>query len=233
MISRSALGLPRNWRQLSSPVAGTARRQPPTYAAQRHAVGRKLWFTYPTTGTASAGYQGYLYDHPDLLSALIHGRAQVDLQAMRGNGKDDRDDEALRLESLLAWGRQAVVCTVDTVLGLFQNQRRPLFSFPAIAAGAFVFDEIHSYDARLFGSLLRFLQTFPGLPVLLMSASIPPGRMVKLREVLGERAGEEIRGDKQTEGYRRYRIEPRDSVEACRKDVAEAARCRKKGVVGV
>src|SRR5207249_4888186 len=36
--------------------------------AQKHATGRKLWFTYPTTGTASAGYQGYLYDHPDLLS---------------------------------------------------------------------------------------------------------------------------------------------------------------------
>jgi CRISPR-associated endonuclease/helicase Cas3 len=196
--------------------------------AQRHAVGRKLWFTYPTTGTASAGYQGYLYDHPDLLSALLHGRAQVDLQAMRGNGKENQDEESVRLESLLAWGRQAVVCTVDTVLGLLQNQRRPLFSFPAIAAGAFVFDEIHSYDARLFGSLLRFLQMFPGLPVLLMSASIPPTRMTILREILGDRAGEEIRGDEQTEGHQRYRLEARDSVEACRKDVADALAAGKK-----
>ena len=133
--------------------------------AQPNAVGRKLWFTYPTTGTASAGYRGYLYDHPDLLSALMHGRAEVDLQAIRGSRRMIPTTKSLRLESLRAWDRQAIVCTVDTVLGLLQNQRRPLFSFPAIAAGAFVFDEIHSYDARLFGSLLRFLQMFPGAPV--------------------------------------------------------------------
>jgi len=190
--------------------------------AQRHATGRKLWFTYPTTGTASAGYQGYLYDHPDLLSTLMHGRSEVDLQAMQGTAEDDRDDEPLRLESLRAWGKQAIVCTVDTVLGLLQNQRRPLFSFPAIAAGAFVFDEIHSYDARLFGSLLRFLQMFPGVRVLLMSASIPPSRMKVLRELLGDRAGDEIRGDEQMEGHQRYQFEPRDSAESCRMDVTAA-----------
>jgi CRISPR-associated endonuclease/helicase Cas3 len=192
--------------------------------AQRHAARRKLWFTYPTTGTASAGYQGYLYDHPDLLSALMHGRAEVDLRAMGQTPEDDRDDEPVRLESLRAWDRQAVVCTVDTVLGLLQNQRRPLFSFPVIAAGAFVFDEIHSYDGRLFGSLLRFLQTFPGVPVLLMSASIPPGRLDALRAVLGDRAGDVIPGDPTMEGYRRYRLEPRTSPAACRKEVADALR---------
>jgi CRISPR-associated endonuclease/helicase Cas3 len=190
--------------------------------AQHHAAGRKLWFTYPTTGTASAGYQGYLYDHPDLLSALLHGRAEVDLQAMRGTAEDDPNDESLRLESLRAWSQQAIVCTVDTVLGLLQNQRRPLFSFPAIATGAFVFDEIHSYDARLFGALLRFLRTFPGAPVLLMSASIPPGRMAALREVLGERAGDVIRGDERLEGYERYRLESRNSAGACQQDVVDA-----------
>ncbi|MBI4661756.1 MAG: CRISPR-associated helicase Cas3' [Verrucomicrobia bacterium] len=196
--------------------------------AQRHAKGRKLWFTYPTTGTASAGYQGYVYDHPDLLSALIHMRAQVDLQAILGNGQSDEDDEWVRLESLRAWGCQAIISTVDTALGLLQNQRRPLFSFPAIAAGAFVFDEVHSYDARLFGSLLRFLRTFPGLPVLLMSASIPPRRMEALREVLGDRTGEVIRGDPAMEGYRRYRLKPRASAEACRQEVTAALGLGKK-----
>jgi CRISPR-associated endonuclease/helicase Cas3 len=196
--------------------------------AQRHALGRKLWFTYPTTGTASAGYQGYLYDHPDFLTALMHGRAEVDLRAMRGTPEDDRNDEMTRLESLRAWDRQAVVCTVDTVLGVLQNQRRPLFSFPSIATGAFVFDEIHSYDARLFGSLLRFLETFPGLPVLLMSASIPPVRMARLQDALGSRVGQVIRGDEKPEKYKRYRLESRDSPEACRNDVADALRYGKK-----
>ncbi len=196
--------------------------------AQRYAIGRKLWFTYPTTGTASAGYQGYLYEHAGLLSDLIHGRAQVDLHAIRGTFEDDRNDEAVRLESLRAWDRQAVVCTVDTVLGLIQNQRRPLFSFPVIAAGAFVFDEIHSYDARLFGALLRFLQVFSGAPVLLMSASIPPGRISALREVLGGRAGAVIRGDAALEGYKRYRLESRDSAASCQEAVAKALREGKK-----
>jgi CRISPR-associated endonuclease/helicase Cas3 len=195
--------------------------------AKRWAAGRKLWFTYPTTGTASAGYQGYLYDHPDLLSTLMHGRAEVDLQAMRGNKEDD-DDEPLRLESLRAWDRQAIVCTVDTVLGLLQNQRRPLFSFPVIASGAFVFDEIHSYDVRLFGGLLRFLKTFPGMPVLLMSASIPPARMTELKKILGERAGEVIRGDPEMEGYQRYSVHSQESPEACQTEVKAKLQAEKK-----
>jgi CRISPR-associated endonuclease/helicase Cas3 len=196
--------------------------------AQRHAVGKKLWFTYPTTGTASAGYEGYLYDHPDLRSILIHGRAEVDLEAIQGTSDDDPDEESVRLDSLRAWNHQAIACTVDTVLGLFQNQRRPLFSFPAIAAGAFVFDEIHSYDPRMFGALLCFLKTFPGAPVLLMSASIPPRRLKALQEVLGDRVGPPISGDVKMEGYKRYCLKPRLSATDCRKDVAKALRDNKK-----
>jgi CRISPR-associated endonuclease/helicase Cas3 len=195
--------------------------------AKKHAAGRKLFFTYPTTGTASAGFEDYLFDQKKLASELIHGRAGVDLQAMRGTGEPESDD-AVRIDSLRAWDRQAVVCTVDTVLGLLQNQRRPLYSFPAIAAGAFVCAEIHSYDARLFGGLLRFLKTFPGLPVLLMSASIPPARMNALGEALGARMGDVIRGDPVIEGYKRYRLRKRDSAEACRDEVTKALRANKK-----
>jgi len=195
---------------------------------QRHAVGKKLWFAYPTTGTASAGYEGYLYDHPDLIAALMHGRSEVDLEAIRGAPDDDPEEESIRLDSLRAWNHQAIACTVDTVLGLFQNQRRPLFSFPAIAAGAFVFDEIHSYDSRMFGSLLCFLKTFPGAPVLLMSASIPPRRLEALQEVLGNRVGPPIAGDVNMEGYKRYCLKSRSSPEDCRKEVIEALEANKK-----
>src|SRR5262249_23570637 len=95
--------------------------------AKKHAANRKLFFTYPTTGTASAGFEDYLFDQKNLASDLIHGRAGVDLQAMRGTGEPESDD-AVRIDSLRAWDRQAIVCTVDTVLGLLQNQRRPLYS---------------------------------------------------------------------------------------------------------
>jgi CRISPR-associated endonuclease/helicase Cas3 len=192
--------------------------------AQKQAVGRKLWFTYPTTGTASAGFEDYILKQRRVTSALIHGRALVDIQAMLGTKEDDRVEEYLRRESLMAWNREVIVCTVDTVLGLMQNQKRPLFSYPAIARGAFVFDEIHSYDARLFGALLRFLEVFPGVPVLLMSASIPPARLDKLREVLGKRFSDVIPGDAKLEGYERYRVERRDSAEACRQEVIKAIR---------
>jgi CRISPR-associated endonuclease/helicase Cas3 len=195
---------------------------------QKWAVGRKLFFTYPTTGTASAGFEDYLLEQKHVTSALIHGRAPVDLEAMLGTGEDDKLDEWLRLDSVQAWNRQVIVCTADTVLGLIQNQKRPLYSFPAIAAGAFVFDEIHSYDRRLFGELLTFLETFPGAPVLLMSASIPPHRLAELRRVLGERMGEVIRGDADLEGYKRYRLVRRETEEACWPEVEEAVRRERK-----
>lgn len=190
--------------------------------AQKWAKGRKLFFAYPTTGTASAGYEDYLLAQDQLVRDLIHGRAWVDLRAMRDCPDDDPTETANRLESLSAWGCQVIACTVDTILGLIQNQSRPLFSFPAIACGAFVFDEVHSYDRRLFAELLIFLRTFPGAPVLLMSASIPPGRLTAIREVLGDRMGDVIKGDKSQETIKRYRIEMRASAEDCWADVKKA-----------
>ena len=177
--------------------------------ARRWAQGRKLFFCYPTTGTASAGFADYLVAQTDLERALIHSRASVDLRAMQPSLDVNPSEEFLRLESLQAWPQKIIACTVDTVLGLIQNQRRPLFSFPAIACGAFVFDEIHNYDSRLFGELLVLLRTFPGAPVLLMSASIPPARLAKLREVLGARLSAVVTGDPNLEKTRRYRLERR------------------------
>jgi CRISPR-associated endonuclease/helicase Cas3 len=154
-------------------------------------------------------------------------RAVVDLEAIRGT-PEDRSDAAARIDSLRAWDRKVVVCTVDTVLGLLQAQRRPVYSFPAFSVGTFVFDEVHSYDHKLFGGLLRFLKEFPGAPALIMSASIPPTRLAQLQKVLGERAGEVIKGDPPLEGYKRYRLEFRASCEACRKNVADALQAGKK-----
>jgi len=189
--------------------------------AKHWALGRKLFFAYPTTGTTSAGFEDYLLAQTHLERALIHGRAQVDLQAMTGCPEDDSFEAGSRLDSLKAWSQQVVACTVDTVLGLVQNQRRGLFSFPAVACAAFVFDEVHSYDRRLFGALLTFLRVFPGAPVLLMSASIPPARLEALREVLGTRMAEVIPGESELEGRWRYQIESRDSAEDCWRDVKQ------------
>jgi CRISPR-associated endonuclease/helicase Cas3 len=174
--------------------------------AARHAAGRKLFFCYPTTGTATEGYADYVL--PDEIDArLIHSRAEVDLENLLGS-PDDPHDPQLQIESLASWDVPLVVCTADTVLGLIQNTRRGLFSLPAIANGAFVFDEIHAYDDRLFGALLRFLDAFRTAPVLLMTASLPEPQLKALRAIADElgQTITEIQGPAELEGIRRYRL---------------------------
>lgn len=154
---------------------------------------RRLYFCYPTTGTATEGFKDYLFE-PDgelgVISAkLFHSRRDVDFDIILTTGKDTKDaetDAANRLAALESWSTPVVACTVDTVLGLVQNNRRGLFAWPALAQSAFVFDEIHAYDDQLFGALLRFLRDVPGLPVLLMTASLPTAREEALRGVMAK-----------------------------------------------
>ena len=149
------------------------------WAAQR-APGKRLFFSYPTTGTATEGFRDYLID-PTLNSQLVHSRATVDLELL---GVDDEGEQVNPLAALEAWSISITSCTVDTVLGLTQNQRRGLYAWPAFVDAAFVFDEIHAYDERLFSSLLRFLLNCRGVPCLLMTASLPQARLDALKEVL-------------------------------------------------
>jgi CRISPR-associated endonuclease/helicase Cas3 len=174
--------------------------------AKTHAIGRKLFFCYPTTGTSTEGFIDYV--HGKLEAELFHSRYQVDLEMMKTGEEDDLDsgsEVAIKLESFRAWGAESIVCTVDTVLGLFQCNRRPLYCFPAIAKAAFVFDEIHCYDAKLFGTLLRFLAVVKA-PILLMSASILPWQKAAIEEAVGEPI-EIIEGPKDIETQARYRFE--------------------------
>src|SRR5262249_26282026 len=162
------------------------------WAASRHPQ-RRLYFCYPTTGTATEGFKDYLFpmdvtpddNDPDIErvrgigAKLFHSRADVDFEIILSTGADsaaEEQEQAARAEALEAWSTPVVACTVDTVLGIVQNNRRGLFAWPALAQSSFVFDEIHAYDDRLFGALLRFLRDVPGVPVLLMTASLPTPR---------------------------------------------------------
>jgi CRISPR-associated endonuclease/helicase Cas3 len=177
--------------------------------AARQAIGRKLFFCYPTTGTATEGFRDYIIPAempPD--ARLLHSRAECDLKYLVENPEDDALQNAIRLESLSSWDVPLVLCTVDQVLWLIQNGRRALFSSPAFANGAFVFDEIHQYDDRLFSALLRFIDAFRGAPTLLMTASLPQARLKALQKVL-ERRGDEINiieGSADLERIPRYTI---------------------------
>jgi len=171
-------------------------------------LGRRIYFCYPTTGTATEGFRDYLFDGDRSLAGakLFHGRAGIDRRVILGQADDPDVENLVRTESLTAWDTPVVACTVDTVLGLLQNHRRGVYAWPALARSAFVFDEIHAYDDRLFGSLLKFIGWLPGLPVLLMSASLPTARLAALRRVtdrLGESLGL-VAGPAEIESIARY-----------------------------
>lgn len=162
--------------------------------AAKQQVGRRLFFCYPTTGTATEGFKDYLFE-PDVKADLFHSRRDVDFEFILNAGADSpsaESDDALRVESLDAWSTPIIACTVDTVLGIVQNNKRGLWAWPALAQSAFVFDEIHAYDDRLFGALLRFLRDLPGLPALLMTASLPTAREEALIDVLKDSRGIEL-----------------------------------------
>lgn len=178
--------------------------------ALRHGIGGKLFFCYPTTGTSTEGFLDYV--HNQVESELLHSRSQVDLElACTGeeeeNGDGSVNEVAQKLEAFKAWGAKVNICTVDTVLGLLQCHRRPLYCFPALANAAFVFDEVHCYDNALFGALLRFLQVVKA-PILLMSASFLPAQVAAIRKAVGEEV-EIIEGPQKLEQLPRYRFHER------------------------
>ncbi|MEM8641358.1 MAG: CRISPR-associated helicase Cas3' [Cyanobacteria bacterium P01_G01_bin.54] len=183
--------------------------------AKRHAIGRKLFFCYPTTGTSTEGFVDYV--QKEIKSVLLHGRAEVDL-AMKQTGEEAEvlvDEEELpnevdlKLSSFKAWDKPAIVCTIDTVLGLTQCNRRPMYSFPAMANAAFVFDEVHSYDNALFGALLRFLETVKA-PILLMSASFLPAQVDAIKAAVGN--FESVEGHTELEKEKRYHFHYADEA---------------------
>ncbi|MCX5985159.1 MAG: CRISPR-associated helicase Cas3' [Chloroflexi bacterium] len=167
-----------------------------------HAVGRKLFVCYPTTGTATEGFADHLLDLG--IGRLVHSRADVDRgrlgertgdpvtvgsRAMSGEEglAELADDWAALDRTLRVWSDPVIVCTVDAVLGVLQNHRSGHFALPALLRSAVVFDEIHQYGERLFAALVGFLEAFPGIPVLLMTASLQPARRVALEGVCARR----------------------------------------------
>ncbi|MBV9386240.1 MAG: CRISPR-associated helicase Cas3' [Chroococcidiopsidaceae cyanobacterium CP_BM_ER_R8_30] len=181
--------------------------------AERWASKKKLFFCYPTTGTASQGFIDYV-NGTEIEAELMHSRADLDRELLFSEDSDDLEEDVERVDSHLAafqaWRKKLIVCTVDTVLGLIQNNRKPLFAWPAIANAAFVFDEVHAYDRKLFGALLKFIKTFRGAPILLMSASFTDKQLQKIRDVMaeiGEEVDEPIEGPKELENLPRYDIQ--------------------------
>ena len=183
------------------------------WAAKQH-VGRRIWFCYPTTGTATEGFKEYLFaklpQESDARVGLFHSRSGYDIKQLLENPRDrdfDFSDSSVRVESLNSWDTQIVSCTVDNVLFLNQNQRRGLYAWPALANSAIVFDEIHCFDDKLFANLLAWLKNMVGIPVLLMTASLPNARRDAIKRICEEqnRSFEHVpSGPPELENVKRY-----------------------------
>ncbi|MDO5567142.1 MAG: CRISPR-associated endonuclease Cas3'', partial [Planctomycetia bacterium] len=133
--------------------------------------GNRLFFGYPTTGTATEGFLDYLFDDKTIPGDLIHSRVAVDFllnERMKNavSSGNDGDDQTEIIKSLRLWSTGIVCCTVDTMLSFLVNMYSGHLAWSALTQSIFVFDEIHSYDETLFGYLLKFLRIARGMPIL-------------------------------------------------------------------
>lgn len=142
----------------------------------------KVIFLYPTRGTATEGFRDYVGWAPEAEAALDHGTSGYELEAMQENPSDALKGKMLglseadeRLYALGLWGRRYFSATVDQFLGFMEHQYNSMCKLPMLADCALIIDEVHSFDNRMFGTLLAFLKKFD-LPVLCMTATLPPPR---------------------------------------------------------
>ena len=220
-----AVGASRSRVTLVEAGCGTGKTAAAYLWAAHHAEGKKLFFCYPTTGTATEGFLGYVHE-TKTEAELIHSRAVVDLEGVARTGDEEREDHLLRVKSLTAWGPKVIVCTADTVLALVRNNQRGLYNSPAILSGAFVFDELHAYDDKMLAATVALIRALPGASFLLMSASLPAARKeFLLREIEGV---EEIPSPRDLEELPRYELRPpapiEDAYRAAQEAVADGKR---------
>lgn len=155
--------------------------------ARAHPIGRVI-FLYPTRGTATEGFRDYVGWAPEAEGALVTGTSRYELEAMRNNPSeaiveknyDKLNEDRERLFALGLWSRRYFSATVDQFLGFIEHSYNGLCLLPALADSAVIIDEVHSFDQRMFDCLIAFLQNFD-MPVLCMTATLPPGRIDQLQ----------------------------------------------------
>ena len=188
--------------------------------AEKHADGKKLFFCYPTTGTATEGFLGYVAEN-EVEAKLVHSRSSVDFEKVFQVADEEPDEKQIKINSLEMWFPQVVVCTADTVLSLVRNNRKGWYNSPSILSASFVFDELHAYDNRMFAAVIALIKALPNAHFLLMTASLPKERKdFLLKHIEGI---EQIQTPKELEELPRYKFQKlTDRKEAF--EIAERAR---------
>ena len=142
-------------------------------------------FLYPTRATATEGFRDYVSWAPEADAALVHGTSAYELAGLFEDPSDPRHGRDYtaedRLFALAYWPRRIFSATVDQFLGFLQHSYRSACLLPLLVDSVIVVDEVHSFDRSLFSAMKRFLKSF-NLPVLCMTASLPPQRQKDLEE---------------------------------------------------
>ncbi len=144
---------------------------------------RRVIFLYPTRATATEGFKDYVSWAPESDAGLMHGTAEYDLTDMFANEPGDRknrDYQADRaLYALGFWAKKYFSATVDQFFAFLHHQYGPTCMLPALADAVLVVDECHSFDEKMFDSLVKFLREFD-VPTLCMTATLPEPRIKDL-----------------------------------------------------
>ncbi|XQQ05146.1 MAG: CRISPR-associated helicase Cas3' [Leptolyngbya sp. IPPAS B-1204] len=180
----------------------------------------KVIFLYPTRGTATEGFRDYVGWAPEADAALVTGTAKYELEAMAENPSDAignkvfRSEADERLYALGFWSKRFFSATVDQFLSFMEHSYQSLCLLPVLADSAVIIDEVHSFDRSMFDTLISFLQNFD-IPVLCMTATLPPSRRQELIEAglkafptAADRASAALADLKHQEQADRYRVEP-------------------------
>ncbi|WP_404784961.1 CRISPR-associated helicase Cas3' [Altericista sp. CCNU0014] len=176
----------------------------------------KVIFLYPTRGTATEGFKDYVSWAPEADAALVTGTARYELEAMADNPPDSMQEKDFttddHLFSLGFWSRRYFSATVDQFLGFMEHSYGGICLLPALADSVVIIDEIHSFDLKMFDSLIAFLKYFH-IPVLCMTATLPPSRRKQLVD-LGlqvyptESDYQSLKDLQIKENHPRYQIQP-------------------------
>ena len=198
---------------------------------KHHTVG-KVIFLYPTRGTATEGFKDYVSWAPEADAALVTGTARYELEAIAENPPDSMKEKDFttkdRLFSLGFWSRRYFSATVDQFLGFMEHSYGGICLLPALADSVLIIDEIHSFDRKMFDSLIAFLKHFE-LPVFCMTATLPTCRKNELVEAglkvyptASDR--EKLQDLEDKENHLRYRLEPVDNFTSAFSKATQAYR---------
>lgn len=175
----------------------------------------KVIFLYPTRGTATEGFKDYVGYAPEAEASLLHGSAKYELEGIAENPNDATKDKNYetnaRLFALGFWGKKYFSATVDQFLSFLEHSYSSLCLLPVLADSAVIIDEVHSFDKRMFETLICFLKQFD-VPVLCMTATLPTSRKenlanVGLRVYPNREEQAELKNLEKAEMHPRYNLE--------------------------